>query len=993
MSALSPVSLPRQISCRVGRFIILLTFLVPAMLHQMTAQFYSRETPRMRVVYYDKENEYILPHLMRSFENSFAFHRKFFKYSSKEKISILLEDFDDYGYAGATSLPFNYLRLGIEPYKYVFDTSPSNERFNWVVNHELVHIVATDQAAPADRFYRNLFLGKVSPIAEQPLSMFYSYLTNPRKYSPRWYHEGIAVFMETWMSGGLGRTLGGYDEMVFRARVRDSSYIYDVVGLESEGTTIDFQIGANSYLYGTRFVSYLAATYGPERVVRWIMRSDDSHAYFATQFESVFGLPLDDAWENWIASERHWQHTNLDSIRQFPVTPLRQISSQALGSVSQAFYDPARHKLFVAINYPGQLAHIAGIDTRTGEIEKICNVYGAALYYVTSMTYDPSSGTIFFTTNNSRDWRHLYAVNVDEGTPRRLARYLRTGDLAFNQTDKSVWGVRHNGGYSSIVRIPPPYDRPTELLTLDYGKDIFDIAISPDGTLLTGSYIDVTGKQTLVKLEVADLMNYKGNFEVLLEFGNNTAPEGFVFSPDGRFLYGTAYYSGVSNVFQYDLAVRKYDAVTNAETGLFRPVPVSGDSLIVFQYTGEGFVPEQIGIRSYDVKEIKYLGQEIVDRYPVVEEWTLGSPKAVNIDSLTTYAGDYPDWGNIRVQSLYPMVEGYKDFVSLGGRLNLSDPMQLNNFDISGSYSPNTQLALDERFHAAINYHRWQWKVSATYNVADFYDLFGPKKVSRKGYSLGLQFNDYIFYERPKSLEYTLSLTGYGGLERLPDFQNIAASFERYLTFRARIDYADLRRSLGAVEFESGWSGRLASVNNWIPGSFIPVIYGNLDYGFLLPIDHSSIWLRGSAGHSFGARDEPFANFYFGGFRNNYVDYQDEHRYREFLSFPGVGIDAIGATTYAKGMLEWTLPPVRFRRLGVPNLYCMWTRLAFFSQALVTDPGDTLYERKFGNLGAQLDFRLIVFSRLDMTLSFGYAVATEQNQRLADEYMISLKIL
>jgi hypothetical protein len=171
------------------------------------------------------------------------------------------------------------------------------------------------------------------------------------------------------------------------------------------------------------------------------------------------------------------------------------------------------------------------------------------------------------------------------------------------------------------------------------------------------------------------------------------------------------------------------------------------------------------------------------------------------------------------------------------------------------------------------------------------------------------------------------------------------------------------------------------------------VIYGNLDYGFLLPIDHSSIWLRGSLGHSFGARDEPFANFYFGGFRNNYVDYQDEHRYREFLSFPGVGIDAIGATTYAKGMLEWTLPPVRFRRLGFPNLYCMWARLAFFSQALVTDPGNTAYELKFGNLGAQLDFRLIVFSRLDMTLSFGYAVATEQSQRLADEYMISLKIL
>ena len=50
----------------------------------------------------------------------------------------------------------------------------------------------------------------------------------------------------------------GYDEMVFRAMVNDNSYFYDIVGLESEGTTIDFQIGVNSYLYGTRFVCYLA---------------------------------------------------------------------------------------------------------------------------------------------------------------------------------------------------------------------------------------------------------------------------------------------------------------------------------------------------------------------------------------------------------------------------------------------------------------------------------------------------------------------------------------------------------------------------------------------------------------------------------------------------------------------------------------------------------------------------------------------------------------
>ena len=68
--------------------------------------------------------------------------------------------------------------------------------------------------------------------------------------------------METWMAGGLGRAQGGYDEMVFRAKVRDHMRFFSPLGLESEGTQIDFQVGANSYLYGTRFFSYLALTYG-----------------------------------------------------------------------------------------------------------------------------------------------------------------------------------------------------------------------------------------------------------------------------------------------------------------------------------------------------------------------------------------------------------------------------------------------------------------------------------------------------------------------------------------------------------------------------------------------------------------------------------------------------------------------------------------------------------------------------------------------------------
>ena len=232
------------------------------------------ETSDLRLVFYDTNHTYLAPQLMRSFENAFTFHQKLFDYHPDGKVTILLEDFGDYGHGGADVIPSNRVNVGIAPFSYIYETIPANERMSWIMNHELAHVVEMDGSRESDRFFRRffgaaVFPSKVTPNPEDPVSTVYGFLTAPRRYSPRWYHEGLAVFLETWMSGGLGRSLGGYDEMVFRAMVRDNSHIYDQVGLEAEGSTVDFQVGANSYLYGTRFLSYLAVQHGPQKVIDW----------------------------------------------------------------------------------------------------------------------------------------------------------------------------------------------------------------------------------------------------------------------------------------------------------------------------------------------------------------------------------------------------------------------------------------------------------------------------------------------------------------------------------------------------------------------------------------------------------------------------------------------------------------------------------------------------------------------------------------------------
>ena len=167
---------------------------------QAQIKFYSLETDRMRVVYYDQNHRYVIPHVARCFENSLNYYYDFFGYVPTEEVTILFQDFDDYGYAGTSTIPNNYITLGLEPFEYCYETCPTNERFNWVISHEMLHVVASEKGAGADLFWRRFFGGKVAPDAQNPESIFYSYLSNPRRYAPRWYHEGIAVFMETWMA-------------------------------------------------------------------------------------------------------------------------------------------------------------------------------------------------------------------------------------------------------------------------------------------------------------------------------------------------------------------------------------------------------------------------------------------------------------------------------------------------------------------------------------------------------------------------------------------------------------------------------------------------------------------------------------------------------------------------------------------------------------------------------------------------------------------------
>ena len=131
---------------------------------------------------------------------------------------------------------------------------------------------------------------------------------------------------------------------------------------------------------------------------------------------------------------------------------------------------------------------------------------------------------------------------------------------------------------------------------MEFGHDMFDLDISPDGLNLSASVTNLNGNQFLYIYELNsfnpfDKENIK--YKEVFEF-DVSSPQSFKYSEDGSYLLGSSYYSGVSNIFKVDANSLELEILTNAITGYFRPIPIDDEKIFTFKYTSNGFVPTYV---------------------------------------------------------------------------------------------------------------------------------------------------------------------------------------------------------------------------------------------------------------------------------------------------------------------------------------------------------------------------------------------------------------
>ena len=996
---------------KIKRFILLFALVLPLVCRAQNQTYYQYKTDQAQLVFFDKNLSRYIPHMIRMYQNGKALHDQVWTSDSvyvPESPLMLLTDWEDDGNGGAAPLPRNFIQIGMAPISMSYYINPSAERYRQLFCHEYTHIVMTDKYNRSDLGWRRFFGTKVGTDDSQPISALWSYLSVPRWYAPRWYHEGIACFMETWMGGGVGRALGGYDEMYFRSIIGGGNKLFSVVGLETEGSTMDFQVGANAYLYGTRFVNYLTAQYGYDKLINFYNRTADSRTFFGNQFKNVYGRPLRKVWNEWKEDEKRHQEANLAAIRQYPITETAALTKDALGSVSPLVYNPATGKAYAAMNAPGDFAHITEIDLGSGKQRKVTDVYGIQLYNPAFVALDCNSGRLIFTVNNGR-MRGLRVYDLQKKRVVKKLDYQRVNNIVYDNASDCMYGLFSNGGTQSIVRYDRNLENPEIIYAFPFGVSVSDMDVSHDGKLLSMTKQGDNGEHTLLLFRTEDLANALYKYEELLTWEDSNLSQ-FRFSLDDRYLIGSSYYTGVSNLWQIDLQTRETQMLSNTEYGLFAPLEIEPGKLLALEFERDGMRPVTLERKVVqDANAVALYGQRAYENNREALE-TVGLLKEplpqLEFGDIYNNITPYSVLGEMRFAGAYPIVTGFTDAAAwnhvtpvLGYRLIFSDPVGLSSVKLALGVSPWSSNDLKNKFHADLEWKYYFWTLKAAWNHTDFYDLAGPMRSSRKGYMASLSYDYSTSLISPYTKSWGASVATYGDMDALPLYQEISLD-EGIRSMQTASIYGEIsktRRTLGAVMKEQGYELGIEGYSYLAGGRFFPSVDATADFGVLLPIDrNTSFWLRTAGGHAFGDAASAFGNSYFGGFRNNRVDNRNAFQYRNSRAMPGAAIDAIPAHTYAKAMAELNLRPIRLNDFGALFLYPTWIQCSLFGVGLSTwNPASP--QQMYYSAGMQLTTELVFFNYLKTTLSVGYGhlFAPEgfPGGRHDNELMVSLKLL
>lgn len=481
------------------------------------------------------------------------------------RLQVVLTDGTDSANGSATAIPYPIMRL--------FATAPDDlsalgDYDDWyatLVIHEHTHILHLDNIGGLPALL-NAILGRT---------------VTPNGAQPRWFIEGYATYMESAKTTG-GRLRSSLFEMVMRMDVLEG----DLLPLDKMTNGIDAWPGGQvPYLYGSRFVEFIAERYGDKALSAMAREyGRETLPYGINRVaKRVTGKSFVELYEQWRDAIAVEQRAVDERVRAAGLVEGERLTQH--GQVARAPRYLDDNSLIYYVSDGRSDASLRLIDPRSGEPR-------ADLFRVVGATYaaaDPTGRYLYYEGIDAH--RDIYFLQDLFRFDRRTGRSERlTNGLRARQPDISPDGreivFAAGGAGSSELRIAKVTDIRATQRVIWRGapyEQAYTPRFSPDGKAIAFSAWRTGGRRDILLLDRAS-----GELEALTD--DRSFDTGPAFSPDGSTLYFSSDRGGIPNLYAFDLESRALHQITNVVSGAMHPAPSpDGKTLVYLGYTSAGF--------------------------------------------------------------------------------------------------------------------------------------------------------------------------------------------------------------------------------------------------------------------------------------------------------------------------------------------------------------------------------------------------------------------